>query len=106
MSKEVDERVVSLEFNNQNFEKNVSQSMRTIDSLNNKLNLPGASKGLESVSKAASNIDLTSLSNSVSALEYRFSTMGIVGATAISNITTKLMQFSSKTLNFLTNGIV
>ncbi len=106
MSKEIDERVVSLEFNNQNFEKNVSQSMRTIDSLNNKLNLPGASKGLESVSKAASNIDLTSLSNSVSALEYRFSTMGIVGATAISNITTKLMQFSSKTLNFLTNGIV
>lgn len=106
MSKEVDERVVSLEFNNQNFEKNVSQSMRTIDSLNNKLNIPGASKGLESVSKAASNIDLTSLSNSVSALEYRFSTMGIVGATAISNITTKLMQFSSKTLNFLTNGIV
>lgn len=106
MSKEVDERVVSLEFNNQNFEKNVSQSMRTIESLNNKLNLPGASKGLESVSKAASNIDLTSLSNSVSALEYRFSTMGIVGATAISNITTKLMQFSSKTLNFLTNGIV
>lgn len=106
MSKEVDERVVSLEFNNQNFEKNVSQSIRTIESLNNKLNLPGASKGLESVSKAASNIDLTSLSNSVSALEYRFSTMGIVGATAISNITTKLMQFSSKTLNFLTNGIV
>lgn len=106
MSKEVDERVVSLEFNNQNFEKNVSQSMRTIESLNNKLNLPGASKGLESVSKAASNIDLTSLSNGVSALEYRFSTMGIVGATAISNITTKLMQFSSKTLNFLTNGIV
>lgn len=106
MSKEVDERVVSLEFNNQNFEKNVSQSMRTIDSLNNKLNLPGASKGLETVSKAASNVDFTSLSNSVSALEYRFSTMGIVGATAISNITTKLMQFSSKTLNFLTNGIV
>lgn len=106
MSKEVDERVVSLEFDNQNFEKNVSQSMRTIDSLNNKLNLPGASRGLETVSKAASNIDLTSLSNSVSALEYRFSTMGIVGATAISNITTKLMQFSSKTLNFLTNGIV
>lgn len=106
MSKEVDERVVSLEFNNQNFEKNVSQSMRTIDSLNNKLNLPGASRGLETVSKAASNVDLTSLSNSVSALEYRFSTMGIVGATAISNITTKLMQFSSKTLNFLTNGIV
>lgn len=106
MSKEVDERVVSLEFDNQNFEKNVSQSMRTIDSLNNKLNLPGASRGLETVSKAASNVDLTSLSNSVSALEYRFSTMGIVGATAISNITTKLMQFSSKTLNFLTNGIV
>lgn len=106
MSKQVDERVVSLEFDNQNFESNVATSLNTLDKLKQKLNLPGATQGLENVSKAASNVDLTSISNSVQALENRFSVMGIAGATAISNITTKLMQFSSKTLNFLTNGIV
>lgn len=106
MSKQVDERVVSLEFDNQNFESNVATSLNTLDKLKQKLNLPGATKGLEEVSRAASNVNLNSLASSVQSLESRFSMMGIAGATAISNITTKMMQFSSKTLNFLTNGIV
>ncbi len=106
MSKEIDERVVSLEFDNQNFESNVATSISTLDKLNTKLNLPAATKGLENVSKAASNVNLADLTSSVQALESRFSTMGIVGATAISNITTKMMQLSGRTINFLTNGIV
>ena len=49
MSKEVDERVVSMQFDNKHFESNVKTSMSTIDKLKEKLNFKGAEKGLENV---------------------------------------------------------
>ena len=39
MSKIIDERVVSMEFDNSRFEKNVSTTMSTLDKLKQKLNL-------------------------------------------------------------------
>ena len=48
MSKTVDERVVSMQFDNQQFEKNVQTSMSTLDKLKEKLQLKGAAKGAES----------------------------------------------------------
>ena len=39
MSKEVDERVVEMRFDNAQFEKNTRQSMKTLDELNKKLQL-------------------------------------------------------------------
>ena len=45
MSKTIDERVVSMQFDNAQFEKNVSTSMSTLDKLKKSLNLEGASKG-------------------------------------------------------------
>lgn len=108
MSNVIDDRVVSLEFDNRNFESNVSTTMTTLDRLKAKLNLSGASAGLEKVQNTAKSTpaSLEGIASSVAALEQRFSTMGIVGATAISNITTKMMELSSKTLNFLTNGVI
>jgi tape measure domain-containing protein len=53
MSTTVDERVVSMQFDNKHFEKNVETSMSTLDKLEKKLNLKGASKGLESVGAAS-----------------------------------------------------
>ena len=43
MSKQIEERVVSMQFDNSRFERNVSQSMSTLDKLKQKLNLSGSS---------------------------------------------------------------
>ena len=48
MSKQVEERVVSMQFDNQHFEKNVQQSMSTLDKLKQKLRLDGAAKAAKS----------------------------------------------------------
>ena len=53
MSTTVDERVVSMQFDNRHFEQNVKTSMSTLDKLKQSLNLKGASKGLEEVGNAA-----------------------------------------------------
>ena len=59
MSKTVDQRVVSMQFDNSNFEKNVSITMNTLDKFKTSLNLDGATKGLENVEKAANKMDFS-----------------------------------------------
>ena len=106
MSKTVDERVVEMDFDNSKFEKNVRTTMSTLDKFKKALNLDGASKGLNDINEAANSVDFSSIASGVEALEKRFSTMGIVGMTIISRITNSMIDLASKTIGFLTNGVV
>ena len=66
MSKTIDNRVVEMQFNNKNFEQNVSTSMSTIDKLKRSLNnLSGASKGLDDLGKSTKNIEIRNNQKSV-----------------------------------------
>ena len=47
MSKSVEERIVEMRFDNQQFEKGVQTTMGTLDKLKQSLRLDGATKGLE-----------------------------------------------------------
>ena len=53
MSKQVDERVVSMQFDNKRFESNVQTTLNTLDKLKQSLNLKGATKGLEEIDAAS-----------------------------------------------------
>ena len=72
MSKTVDERVVEMRFDNQNFEKNVSTTMSTLDKFKKSLNLTGASKGLENINSAANRINMSGLSGAVETVHAKF----------------------------------
>ena len=87
MSRQVDERVVSMQFDNRNFEKNVSKSMSTLDKFKQKLNLTGASKGLENVNAAAQKVDMKGLASGVETVSAKFSALEVMGVTALANIT-------------------
>lgn len=58
-SKTVDQRVVSMQFDNSNFEKNVSTTMSTLEKFKRALHLDGATKGLENVNSAANKMDFS-----------------------------------------------
>lgn len=105
MSKQVDERVVEMRFDNQNFEKNVATSMSTLDKLKQKLNLTGAGKSLENINKAAQNVSFQKMADSLSVLEKRFSATGIVGMSVINNLTNSAMGFVKKLQGFVVNGV-
>ena len=102
MSKNIDENVVEMRFDNSNFEKNVKTSMSTLDKLKQKLNLSGASKGLEELDKAAKGLTFATATRGVEALQLKISNLGIVGVTAISNITNSVINLSKSMLNTLT----
>ena len=106
MSRTVDQRVVEMQFDNGQFERNVKTSMNTLDRLKQSLNMNGATKGLENVQQASKNIDFSRMASGVESLQNRFSTLGIVGMRVIENLTDSAMRFVNKTLSFITSGIV
>ena len=102
MSKTIDERVVEMRFDNKQFEKNVSTTMSTLDKLKQRLNLSGASKGLENVSSAAKRIDLSVLSNAAESVKVKFSALEVVAVTALANITNSAVNAGKRIVSALT----
>ena len=102
MSKTIDEKVVEMRFDNSRFEQNVSQSMSTLDKLKQKLNLSGASKGLENIQTTASKINMSGLANSVDTVSSRFSALEVMGVTALANITNSAVNTGKKMISALT----
>lgn len=89
MSQTIDSRVVEMKFDNKNFEKNVAESMKTLENLDKRLTkLENTDVHLDKIGKAADSFDLSKLDKSLDAITHRFSIMGQVGASVISNITT------------------
>ena len=102
MSKTVDERVVSMQFDNKNFEKNVSTSMSTLDKLKQKLSFKGATKGLESLDNAAKKVNMTGLAESVDAVGVRFSSLQVIATTALANITNSVTNTAKNMISAFT----
>ena len=102
MSKTIDERVVSMQFDNKNFESNVQTSLSTLDKLKRSLNLTGASKGLENVSAAAKNVNLSTLGGAVESIRMKFSALEVMGVTALTNITNSAVNAGKRMVSALT----
>ena len=102
MSTTVDERVVSLQFDNRDFEKNVQTTMSTLDKFKQKLNFTGTSKGLEQVSAAANKVDMTGLAKGIEVVRAEFSALQVMGVTALSNITNSAVNAGKRIASALT----
>lgn len=88
-----DERVVELRFDNSDFERNAKTSMNTLDKLEGKLDFQAGQKGvrlLEGALNNLANVDLSQLSNALDTVSYRFSTIGVIGQTIVSNLTSAI----------------
>ena len=102
MSNQVDNRVVSMEFYNKRFEKNVETSISTLDKLKKSLKLEGATKGLEEVDRTAKKIDMSGLSNAVETVSVKFSSLKVMAVTALANITNSAVNAGKRIVSALT----
>lgn len=87
MSQEVDERVVEMRFDNAQFEKNVHQTMQSLEKLNDSLRLDGAEKGFEKISDASAKVDFDEMQGALDDLSGKFSAVEVMGVAALSHIT-------------------
>lgn len=102
MSTAVDQRVVEMRFDNKQFESGVSDTMSTLDKLKQKLNLSGASKGLDDINASAKNINLAGLGGAVEAVSAKFSALQVMGVTALANITNSAVNAGKRIVSALT----
>ena len=101
MSTTVDERVVEMRFDNKHFESNVATSMSTLDKLKQKLNLSGASKGLEDIDRASKKVNMSGLGGAVESVSAKFSALQVIGVTALANITNSAVNAGKQLIKSL-----
>ena len=98
----VDQRIVEMRFNNKQFEAGIQQSNKSLKELDKALKLDVAAKSLSNLEAAGNKFSLAGMSEGVSTLTSRFSTMGIVGMTAIQQITMAAIDAGVKIVKALT----
>lgn len=93
MTKEVEQRIVEMRFDNEQFEKGAKQTLLTLEKLDGMLDILGA-QGLDH------------LGNVLAEMEYRFSRVGTVGTAVIQNLTNKAVNLASALLTAIPEQII
>lgn len=107
MSTTVDERVVSMQFDNADFEKGVQQTLNSLNTLNKNIEKNAANnvdsfKGLSNGLNNVENSIRKSIIPSMDALQNKFSVMGTMMDQTIRNITNKMVDASTKLAKMFT----
>ena len=73
MARTIDERVVQMTFQNDNFERNANETISTLDKLKSSLKFDGAANGLQDIEKAANKVSFNGLGEAVEDVKNKFS---------------------------------
>ena len=84
-----------MKFDNAQFEKGCAESMSTLDKLKKKIDSTSG-EGLSNLGTAANKVDLSNLEKSLEAVNKKFSVLGVIGATVISDITKSAINMAKK----------
>lgn len=93
MGKTIDERVLEMRFENDQFEQGIRQSTQSLEMLRKQLNFDGAAESLSNIEKTMNNADFSGMANNIETISRRMSTFGIIGEQVIRNITDGVMKF-------------
>ena len=96
MSRTVDERVVSMRFDNREFESNVQTSLNTMEKLKQSLKFTGATQGLENIDDASKKVNMLQLGSAVEQIGVKFNALQVMAVTALSNITNSAVNAGKK----------
>ena len=102
MSKSIEERIVSMQFNNSNFEQKVSQSMSTLNKLKEALKFKNASKGIDDISTSANKLTFNGMISGLDNVTAKFSALQVMGMTALANITNAAVNAGKNIASALT----
>lgn len=102
MSKQIDQQIVKMEFDNAKFEKNTKTTLNTLQKLKKALNFDEQTKTIKELEKAANHLTLDDVGATLDKLSEKFSVMGIAGMTVIQDLTRGFESFAKKTASALT----
>ena len=92
MSKSIEERIVSMSFKNDNFQKNVADTMSSLDKLKASLDMSGAKTKFGDLATAANGVKLDGLAAQVDNISSKFSGLQVVALGALATIGSKIVD--------------
>lgn len=98
----IDERIVEMQFDNDDFERGVQTSLTSLAKLKQGLNLDASARSLSNLEKVGKSFSLANVADSVQAISDRFSALGIMGVTALQNITNSAVNAGKRIVSALT----
>lgn len=101
MSREVDQRVVEMRFDNAQFEKNTRESMKTLDRLQEKLQFKDVDKGFENIEKAQRNVNFDEMEGALDTLKVKFNALDVMAVAALTSITNKIVDTGERLVKSL-----
>ena len=101
MSREVDERVVQMQFDNAQFERGTRQTMGTLEKLNQSLQFKGIEKEFERISSASQKVNFSEMTSALESIESKFSAVNVIAVTALTNITNKAIATGERLVKTL-----
>ena len=81
-----DNRIVGLQFDNDKFESNVQQTLKSLEELKKGLEFKDSGEGLDDVQKKIDSMNLEKMANAIEQVSERFSTMGIIGMQVLTRL--------------------
>lgn len=109
MSTTIDNRIAKLSLDNSDFAKKATASIgilaKLLKSFNDKdMNLNGATRSVGTLDKALKDTNTNPLAEGVSAIQSRFSALGIVAMTTLQNITNKVVDTATTMMHQFTTA--
>lgn len=98
----IDNRIVSMQFDNKQFQTGVSDSLNSINNLKNGLNFSGSTKGLDAIGESARRLNFDGLANGIETIRVKFSALQVVAVTALSNIANSAINAGKNLVSSLT----
>lgn len=102
MSQQIEDKVVSMKFDNAGFEEKIQSTLQTLEQFEKKLKMEASTEGMDRLSDAARNVDLSGVANGVESLNSKFSGLGVMAATVLTDITRKAEAMGSKVMDAIT----
>lgn len=102
MSTEIEQRVVQMKFDNQQFESGTKTTLSSLEKLKQSLRFENVQDGFSRISSAAKSVDMNSLGNATETVKMKFSALEVMAMTALSNITTSAMNTGKKLISAFT----
>jgi len=88
----VDSRIVSMKFDNAQFEREANQTIGTLGKLEQSLQMKGARDGLAGVQESLGRVDFGPIQGGIDKISASFLALSTIALTALSNITNKVID--------------
>lgn len=98
----VDDRVVSMQFDNKSFSTAVTATMSLLDKLKASLSFSGTKNGLDDVQTSANKFSLGNVTGAIDGATQKFSALSVIGVTALATIANKAVDAGLSLVKSLT----